>query len=278
MATPHERERHSSTLVKRVISGGALAALVVTGVLLLPAPGVAVLLSSFALLAAYEWAQLAGLRRRASCVAYVGALAAALVVLWWIPSARVVCVWTALGFWFVALAVAVSYPASAAALRPAFVGCVAGLVVLCGAWAALTSVSTGALLWLLGAVAAADTGAYFAGRRFGSRPLAPRASPGKTWEGAAGGALATLACGVLGAWLFAGSLVAWLAVALVIFLASVTGDLFESVLKRIRGVKDSGAILPGHGGVLDRIDSLVAAAPPMALLSPLLSPAPSPLL
>jgi phosphatidate cytidylyltransferase len=115
----------------------------------------------------------------------------------------------------------------------------------------------------------ADSGAYFAGRRWGKRKLAVQLSPGKTWEGVCGGAvLALLLVLPLTVWLLSnqvtGQMLWWPAYALlcvVTIVVSVSGDLLESVAKRRAGVKDSGQILPGHGGVLDRIDSLTAAAP-----------------
>src|SRR5688500_4647732 len=130
--------------------------------------------------------------------------------------------------------------------------------------------------WLLVALAivwAGDTGAYFAGRKFGGRlfkgrKLAPRISPNKTVEGLIGGMLCALPVTAGVAW-YAGATVQQLplvlAVALATFLASVVGDLFESLLKRHIGVKDSGDILPGHGGILDRIDAVLAALPVFAL-------------
>ena len=131
-------------------------------------------------------------------------------------------------------------------------------------------------VWLFTALAivwAADSAAYFAGRHFGGtlfkgRKLAPRVSPNKTIEGLAGGVLAGVLIGVCGS-LLAGAdgaqvpLVAL--VALVATLASVIGDLYESLLKRHAGVKDSGHLIPGHGGILDRIDGVVAALPVFAL-------------
>jgi phosphatidate cytidylyltransferase len=126
-------------------------------------------------------------------------------------------------------------------------------------------------LWLLTAMAivwAADTGAYFAGRKLGRRKLAPLISPNKTVEGLIGGVIAALVVGVAGA-LLAGATAAQLPlaalVALAACLASVVGDLFESLLKRHAGVKDSGHLIPGHGGILDRIDGVLAALPVFAL-------------
>ena len=114
----------------------------------------------------------------------------------------------------------------------------------------------------------ADTAAYFFGRAFGKRKLAPKVSPGKSWEGVFGGLLAsllvTLGVGLYRDWLPSELLLAMLGAAVVV-LISVVGDLTESMFKRQAGVKDSSNLLPGHGGVLDRIDSLTAAMPFAAL-------------
>ena len=124
------------------------------------------------------------------------------------------------------------------------------------------------LLFLVILVAAADIGAYFAGHRWGRRKLSPEVSPGKTWEGFLGGMASCTLLAVL-TYLFVTadrlSLPATLAIVLCAALASVLGDLMESMVKRHRGVKDSGVLLPGHGGFLDRIDGHTAAAPVFAL-------------
>jgi phosphatidate cytidylyltransferase len=174
---------------------------------------------------------------------------------------------------------------SLARVRRAGPGWPIGALVLAACWVALYElrlvgpamlVSAMAIVWL------ADVGAYFAGRGFGRRKLAPRISPGKTWEGVAGGVVAVLAAAVLAARVWppeAGGTAlfsTWLAarggwgVAVPILAAiaglSVVGDLYESLLKRLAGVKDSGRLLPGHGGVLDRIDALVPTMPGCLLL------------
>jgi len=148
----------------------------------------------------------------------------------------------------------------------------AGVVVLSSAWYSLFELQSSAprLLVLLGVVWIADTAAYFVGRRFGRHKLAPSISPGKTWEGVVG---AVAGVGVYYAllWLvwspafLAGSRLLDLFMVVGMTLLSIEGDLFESWIKRRAGVKDSGSILPGHGGVLDRIDGLVAAVPFAAL-------------
>jgi len=122
------------------------------------------------------------------------------------------------------------------------------------------------ILMLVLLVAAADIGAYFSGRALGKHKLAPRVSPGKTWEGVAGGLLFVFLVALLLKLSF--GLREWQALMIVMLpaaLVSVVGDLLESMLKRYRGIKDSSQLLPGHGGVLDRIDGLVAAAPVFSL-------------
>lgn len=123
------------------------------------------------------------------------------------------------------------------------------------------------VLFLLASVVFADTGAYFSGRFWGRRKMAPQLSPGKTVEGLVGGLAAASAAGALFAWLLlddtgpgAGAL---LGLAMAAF--SVLGDLLESVIKRAAGVKDSGGVLPGHGGLLDRVDGIILAGPPLLL-------------
>ena len=122
-------------------------------------------------------------------------------------------------------------------------------------------------MWLFLLVWGADIGGYFAGRRFGRRKLAPAVSPGKTWAGAVGGLLLAGAVTLLPLSVLGRPVLTWAPVVAALVVLSIFGDLFESALKRQRGVKDSGALLPGHGGVLDRIDALLAALPAFALLA-----------
>jgi phosphatidate cytidylyltransferase len=157
---------------------------------------------------------------------------------------------------------------------------VVGWLVLIATWVAVVALQTrspGVLLAMMAIVWIADTAAYFAGRRFGRRKLAPSISPGKTWEGVYGALAAVAIYALLLVPLAAAAgytrpldaiaAAIWVALTLLLTGLSIIGDLFESQLKRQRGVKDSGAILPGHGGVLDRIDALTAAMPPAALIA-----------
>jgi phosphatidate cytidylyltransferase len=150
----------------------------------------------------------------------------------------------------------------------------AGTLAVVPAWAALALIHASQpnghrwLLLALLVIWATDTGAYFVGRYFGRRKLSPRISPNKTVEGLFGGILAALAVALVGAPLAGASTAQLPAVALVVLATvgfSVVGDLYESLLKRHVGAKDSGDLIPGHGGVLDRIDSVLAALPVFAL-------------
>ncbi len=147
----------------------------------------------------------------------------------------------------------------------------AGLCALVPAWAALVRMRLDAgrgaqwVLFALILVWCADIGAYFVGRRFGRHRLAPEVSPGKTWEGALGGLTASVPVAALGSFWFHVPLGGFLPVCLAAVVFSIVGDLTESLLKRFAGIKDSGTLFPGHGGIMDRIDSLTGAAPVLLL-------------
>jgi phosphatidate cytidylyltransferase len=186
------------------------------------------------------------------------------------PVLGLACLW-----WCFALLWVKSFPASAALWNSTVVRACMGLLILLPAWFAAVYLlhieGRGAVMVVLVlVVAAADIGAYFTGRRFGRHALSPRVSPGKTWEGFWGGVLsAALLAALLWSLLPARfehlSLTAAVVVGLATALASVLGDLTVSMVKRESGVKDSSSLLPGHGGLLDRLDSLCAAAPTFAL-------------
>jgi phosphatidate cytidylyltransferase len=144
---------------------------------------------------------------------------------------------------------------------------IAGLMVILPAALAMTALEPHRLLAVLVLVWVADSAAYFVGRAWGRRKLAPAISPGKTWEGAAGGVAGALVYAIICKRFFDDvDWVPYLAAAALLAVLSIVGDLFESAAKRRAGVKDSGALLPGHGGILDRIDSATAVLPLAALL------------
>ena len=259
----------------RVMTALVLAPAVLAGVVLLPLSYFALFIFVLAGLGLYEWAALTGFAHWAGKLAYVGVCGACIFLLWtrpdwWAMALAAVCV-----FWVMACVFVVGYPVGRALVHRRAWMALSGVVVFSGAWLGLVVLKQQAaghwlVIWVLIVVWAADIGAYFAGRAFGKRKLAPRVSPGKTWEGAFGGMSASLAFGAGLAWALGWLTGGWLAggwIVLIVGLSvvSIFGDLFESAIKRAREVKDSGGLLPGHGGVLDRIDSIVAVAPVFAL-------------
>lgn len=175
----------------------------------------------------------------------------------------------AAALWAVIFLWILSYPASASLWAADISKIIQGLWLLSGAWLAFMvlahqPLAAWHLLYVVALVAAADIGAYFAGKAFGKHKLAPSVSPGKTWEGFAGGSLAVAACGLAAVQWVPGivflSGAGFMCLALACGVISVVGDLYESMIKREVGAKDSSQLLPGHGGLLDRIDGLIAAA------------------
>jgi phosphatidate cytidylyltransferase len=166
----------------------------------------------------------------------------------------------ALLWWLLALVWIMFFPQQ----QSVWLTAMAGLLTLVPAWIAingLLQLSPSWLLLMLLMVVSTDIGGFLFGRRFGHTKLAVRVSPGKTWEGVLGGVLLAMLVAVLGAYRLAQPLPAFLGLCLLTVMISIVGDLSESLFKRHAGLKDSGNILPGHGGILDRIDSITAAAP-----------------
>lgn len=268
-------------LRQRVLTAIALLVPALALIFKAPPAGLAVALVVVAALAAAEWARLAQLQAGPGRSAYIAlitllsaaAAAAFLYAPQWHatqPLLAAAALWWLLALGWILRQARVPAPAPpSAAVRLAI-----GVLVVPATITGLLQMRSGpwgpwGLLTVFGIVWAADIGAYFAGRAFGRHKLAPAVSPGKTWEGFAGGLLAALLVGwAAGTWLAPAPprpWSIWLGLTAVVAAISVVGDLTESLLKRIAGVKDSGTLLPGHGGVLDRIDSVLAAAPVMAL-------------
>jgi phosphatidate cytidylyltransferase len=236
------------------------------------------LLGVFALIAlraAWEWAQLCPeLSRtwRAGVLLALGALLAAAYAL--PPAPGTALLLLALLGWALALVLVVRYPALPFVLQQPLVQAAVIVLALAAAWSALmhlAQIDRALLLLCLALVWVADSAAYLVGRRYGRRRLCPRVSPGKTLAGLYGGLAGAALLGWLAglAWQLGAMQVLALGVLTGLCAAlSVVGDLTESVFKRRAGVKDSAQLLPGHGGVLDRIDALIAAAPLFALLAP----------
>lgn len=269
-------------LKQRVLTALILAAALLAALLWLPPSMLAGLFGVVVLAAAWEWADLCGWSHPFRRTGYVLAVAVALVaagLYTGLPGqVQLSSVRSLLGlaglWWALALLWVKTYPGSALLWRHPLVRAGMGILTLVPAWVALAylrlqSQGAGLIVLVVALVAAADIGAYFVGRAWGRAKLAPRVSPGKSWNGFWGGLTAALLL-ALAVWALAlrGHVEpqAMAVIALLTVPASVLGDLLESMLKRHRGVKDSGGLLPGHGGVLDRLDSMTAAAPVFALL------------
>jgi phosphatidate cytidylyltransferase len=262
-------------LAVRLATAAALLALFCGALLLLPNQYWGVFLLAGLWIASLEWAVLAGYRHGARWLFAGVVLVSGLALLFdlqlaarALPSSvelHFYVYWISVVFW--AIAAPAWLIGSWHTRNPLVLG-VIGWVILLPTWLALTSLQTAPrqLLLLLGVVWIADSAAYVIGRRFGRHRLAPRISPGKTWEGAIG-ACAAVAVYYAGVWSIFGARqpLSELMLYAVITVMSVQGDLFESWMKRQAGVKDSGTLLPGHGGMLDRIDGLTASVPLAAL-------------
>lgn len=274
---------------QRIITALILAPLVILGIFKLPLIGFIIALTAITLLGFWEWTQFTESNSR------IAALVPAVVVtglsfLFISPDAASLnqlatphYTVLALGFawWIIASGMAITYPKTtnlwqnSKALRHVF----GFLTLIPFLWSVIilraSDISVdpyhGAklVLYVCFLVWAADSGAYFAGKSMGKRKMAPHVSPNKTIEGLIGGIIAALIVG----WLFAGwfdiqftSPIHMVIITLITVVISVLGDLVESMFKRVSGIKDSSNIIPWHGGILDRIDSLTAAFPVFALL------------
>jgi phosphatidate cytidylyltransferase len=273
LVAPVNRWSSKKVLKARLISAAVMIPLVVCGVLFLSTPVFTAMLAAIMLLAAWEWSHLVPVEQMALRVIYILLVAALMWMLWQAGLSQLVfpLLLLAVIWWLVAL-YWLSRPQLFAVLTPLTVNIklIAGALVLLPAWASLASLHAsgerGPVLTLIMMVLVwlADSGAYFAGRQWGKTKLAPAISPGKTWQGVYGGLFSSLVFAAIAGMLFSRSLkwtLMFMLVAGVAVLFSVVGDLLESLMKRHSGIKDSGHIIPGHGGILDRIDGLVAAAP-----------------
>ena len=269
-------------LRQRVITAVIIAAVFFSMVLWAPLPLFQWFVAALCAIAAWEWADLSDCGspwQRFSCVAVLAAGGGWLQhELFPVPDAVDVytlsqLMITSLCFWALVLLLVLTYPRSAVLWSSRSLRLLMGVLLLLPLWMGLVFLkqqddSGSLLLWVVAIVALADIGAYFAGVRFGQHKLAPRVSPGKSWEGVAGGMLANFLLALVLSWWWDASLAEACLLVLTMLLVgsvSVLGDLFESMVKRQRGVKDSGSLLPGHGGILDRIDGWTTAVPVFVL-------------
>jgi len=288
-AFPDATPAAPAMLRTRVVTAVVAVCVVLTALFLLPSRiwGMVALLVFVG--AAYEWTLLIKLRKQASLLFAAGTGLMALSLLFapafqfargWPAGIVLIACGGAAVFWLV---VAPLWVVGRWRAPARWLMALLGWVVLIGAWVALVELqarSPWLVLTAMGVVWIADTAAYFAGRAFGRNKLAPLVSPGKTWEGVYGAVAAVIAYALLlvpfahaagfNRSIDAPTTVAWIAFAAVVTAVSIIGDLYESLLKRQAGVKDSGFLLPGHGGILDRLDAQLAALPVLAIAAQLL--------
>ena len=261
-------------LRQRILTAVALGVALLVILLWLPQSVALGVFALIVLMGAWEWSAFPRFGAPVARFVYVLAVAVAMAAAYQVtrdPARLEVLMLCALAWW----ALAFLWVTLAPGRHSRATVIIAGLFVLVPAWVALadlyqwsdTERAPGAerALFLLALVWAADIGAYFAGRAFGRLKLAPRVSPSKTWEGVLGGLALSAVVAFLGANWFGADRTAFVSLCLAVVLLSIVGDLTESMFKRYAGLKDSGSIFPGHGGVLDRIDSVTAAAPAFLL-------------
>ncbi|WP_067096314.1 phosphatidate cytidylyltransferase [Marinomonas atlantica] len=256
-------------LLPRVLSAIVMALLFICAVFVLEPSSFQFAMGGVVLLAGWEWARLSGLKRQQGRISYAGLIVTLCYGAALFELQRVLLIVVPV-LWLIALFWVISYP-DEKGWQSRFARMLFGLLVLLTTWCSLVVLRESSdfvwwILLLMGLIWGADSGAYFSGKAFGKRKLAPAVSPGKSWEGVIGGVVLTQ----VGIAIFAVySDFNWLALsmlALVTVMTSVLGDLTESMFKRHEGVKDSSQLIPGHGGVMDRVDSLTSAAPIYVLL------------
>ncbi len=265
-------------LKQRIITAAILIPIVIGLLFFLPPPAFCILSALFMLAGAAEWVQLMKLSHTVYRLIYLFLMLCTMFALLFVPTPLILTLTAC--WWLVALVLVVLYPRGASywARNKIIKGCM-GFMVLIPCWVALNYIRNQdsgiyIMLFLLVLIWGADTAAYFVGKKWGKTKLAPTVSPGKSIQGAIGAVVfAIVVTAIAGAISQPPAIVLMSAVGLSVttVLFSILGDLFESAMKREAGVKDSGYILPGHGGILDRIDSLTAAAPIYAFGSLVLS-------
>jgi phosphatidate cytidylyltransferase len=264
-------------LKTRVITALVLLALVLPSLFFLPQAYWALLVALFIGVAAWEWGGLLGLDQPGRLLTGVALAMLCVAAVLLDPAAidGVLSPWVMLSYGIAALfwcAVIPFWLRAKWKLPHGLPGLLIGFVVLFPTWLALVQLRVagpGVLLAIMATVWMADIAAYFSGKSFGKHKLAPMISPGKTWEGAIGAGLGVVLYGIVLRLAFSFAPVGlplWVLCLLAVTAISIMGDLYESMLKRQAGIKDSSNVLPGHGGVLDRIDSLTSTLPVVALL------------
>jgi len=267
-------------LKQRILTGLVLAPIMIGGIFYLPMMQFMVFIGVITALGAWEWANLSGIQNKLGRVAYTAVISIILYGLWYFDlDQNSNLLYVAFAWWLSAFVLVRTHPKFKAIWSGTVPRLLMGLIILLPMWMGFVQIksypnSGYLIIFVMFIVWGADVGAYFAGRTFGKHKLAPNVSPGKTWEGVYGGiATTTLVAFIAGLMLqdtihMDLTIKQWVllfAATFVVTAVSVVGDLVESMMKRHRGIKDSSNLLPGHGGVMDRIDSMTAALPVFAL-------------
>lgn len=257
-------------LKTRVFAAGVALPITLAAIIWLPSIYFAVLIGLLILLGAWEWAPLAGFDALKSRVIYVALVLLGLLVSVFLPAFWILNAALLVWLWISVALLCYEQDASSAGLHCRFARGLVGFVILIAAWVSIVTMQTPmqwaspySLILMLCIVWAADVGAFFAGKRFGQRALAARVSPKKTWEGFFGGMALSIFVAMVGGIFLTHSwqgYIGLLILSIVTAFFSVIGDLGVSLFKRMSDVKDSGHFLPGHGGLLDRLDSVAAAS------------------
>ncbi len=260
-------------LKQRVLTALVMSLILVLAVLKLPTLYFAMFMTVVIALGAWEWAKLSGYKNPATRIVYAALIACLCGFLYryadvalkqQIVLLSVVC-------WLFGFACIIAYQKGFSSLpRQPFIRAFMGVLVMIPAWLSVIMLHSlqgkglRLILFLFVLIWVADSAAYFAGRRWGKNRLANRVSPGKSWEGAIAAIVASLLVGFgYAIWqeMDAYRILSFSVLSIIIVICSIMGDLFESLVKRTANIKDSGTLLPGHGGIMDRIDSLTAASP-----------------
>ncbi len=257
-------------LLKRILTASVLAPIIVFSILVLTQTGFALALALILIISSWEYCNLIHIKHLAGKTLFTLVILVLTYFLSGAPSSLTLVLYAGAVWWLIALIWVVMFPKGSSLLKKtATVRLINGLFIFVPMAISLMALhlqDKTLVLFLLILIWAADIGAYFAGKSFGKNKLCPNVSPGKTLEGVYGGIALTQVVAITYVYITTQTplLIDFLIfsfLALSVSLVSVLGDLFESVLKRIAEVKDSGNILPGHGGLLDRIDSLTSSAP-----------------
>lgn len=267
--------------MQRLITALILAPIMIGGIFFLPVPQFMIFIGVIAALGAWEWANLAGLKHQMARITYAAAISLFIYALYHFDLEQEAdLLYVAFIWWLVAYVLVQTHPKYKGLWGSMLVRLLMGVVIIVPMWVGFVhlksypELNTYLILYVMAIVWGADVGAYFAGRTLGKNKLAPQVSPGKTWEGVYGGIATTMLIAVVGGlWLQDKTLqtfnveqwITLFVITLIVTAVSVVGDLVESMVKRHRGIKDSSNLLPGHGGVMDRIDSMTAALPVFAL-------------